>query len=96
MQTELAAGLPVHLGWWRSDANGQPANGGLDYTAARPGLIQEIPGPLQLCRHGFHATSAPGEWRGERWWAVALSGEVQTDSSKAAALRRIILEEISK
>ena len=86
---------PVTLAFWRSDARGQSANGGRRMVAAAPGLVQEVEGPLRLCsRQALHASVAPGEWSGVRWWVVALLGEVVRDGSKAGALRRLIVEEV--
>ena len=92
---ELDAGRNVLLAWWRSGDDGLPANGGHGGETARPGLVQEVTGPLALCSRGLHATSKPQDWSGDRWWAVALCGPIQTDGTKAAALRRVILAEIS-
>ena len=83
------------LAFWKSDANGLPSNGGLSKEAAYPGLVQEISGPLQICtKDALHATLAPGKWKGERLWVVALFGEVQWQDDKCAALKREIIGEI--
>ena len=90
------AGLDVTIGWWRSTKTGRSANGGRMTEAARPGLDQTVPGPLRLCTAGaLHATAKPLDWEGDRWWAVALVGPVESDSDggKAGALRRVIIEE---
>ena len=85
----------VTLAFWRSDARGQSANGGRRMVAAAPGLVQEVEGPLRLCSgRALHASVAPGEWSGVRWWVVALLGEIERDGSKAGALRRLIVEEV--
>ena len=82
------------IAFWRSDKDGRPANGG-DGEAARPGLVQEIAGPLRLCGSGaLHATLKPEKWKGERLWIVALYGEVLRDDSKMGALKREVLGEV--
>ncbi len=93
----VAAGETVTLGWWRSDASGQPVNGGRAMTQpARAGLVQEVPGPLRLCSpHALHASGDPSQWVGDRWWVVGLLGEVRADGAKAGALRRLIIEEVA-
>jgi hypothetical protein len=82
------------IAFWRSDANGKPANGG-KAEPVYPGLIQEMPGPLKAeCGKGqLHATLLPPKWRGERWWLVALIGEVRGDDEKYWALKREIIGE---
>ena len=82
------------IGFWRSDAGGAPANGGGPMTAT-PGLVQEEPGPLRAeCGRGqLHATLFPPKWRGERWWIVALIGEVRESDDKMWALKREIIGE---
>ena len=84
----------ARIAFWRSDADGTPANGGRSAPVA-PGLVQEEPGPLRGdCGAGqLHATLLPPKWRGDRWWIVALIGEVREDDAKLWALRREILGE---
>jgi len=92
----LIAGQQVVIAFWRSDAKGQSANGGGIGEAARPGLMQEVKGPLRICTdHALHGSLAPGEWRGERWWIVALHEPVQREGNKIASLKRTILEELT-
>ena len=81
------------LGFWRSDSDGRPSNGG-HTTAARVGLKEEMAGPLQICSRGFHATLEPTKWNGERLWVVALYGEIQREDDKLCALKREFLAEI--
>ena len=82
------------LAFWRSDASGQPANNGGRITPAAPGVVHTAPGPLRVCQSGtLHATLIPPKWKGERWWIVALTGEVQWDDDKCGALKREILGE---
>lgn len=84
------------LAFWRSDANGQPANNGRKIEAAAPGVMHTSAGPLNLCQVGtLHATFIPPKWKGERWWIVAMHGEVQEDGddNKIGALKREILGE---
>jgi hypothetical protein len=79
---------------WRSNANGQPSNGGGKIEAAAPGVVHTSPGPLNLCNPGtLHATLLPPKWKGERWWIVALTGEVVGDEDKFGALSREIIGE---
>ncbi|CCB64431.1 hypothetical protein [Hyphomicrobium sp. MC1] len=86
-----AAGATI--AYWRSDADGRPCNGG-DGGPVEPGMVQKIPGPLRLCGSGaLHATLMPPEWRGERWWIVALIGDVIEEGSKLGALEREIIGE---
>jgi hypothetical protein len=83
------------LAFWRSSTDGRPCNGGSG-TIAKPGLIEEIAGPLQLCsRKALHATLDPQKWRGERLWVVALYGEIQSEEDKLGALKREILFEVT-
>src|SRR5581483_11449688 len=73
----------VAIAFWRSDKSGQPSNGGKRMEQAAPGVIHTAPGPLNLCHSGtLHATLLPPKWQGERWWVVALHGEVVGDEEK--------------
>jgi hypothetical protein len=83
------------IAYWRSTSTGNPANGGSDIKAAAPGIIHRSDGPLELCRSGtLHATFIPPKWKGERWWVVAMHGEIASDcSDKIGALKREILGE---
>ncbi len=88
-------GPDVTLGIWRSGKDGLPANGGRAGKPARPGLVQEVAGPLRLCSaNALHATLKPQNWNGERWWLVALIGEVQKQDDKMGALKRVIVCEL--
>jgi hypothetical protein len=89
-------GPEATLGIWRSDKNGLPANGGKGRAEpAHVGLVQEVPGPLRLCSaNALHATLKPQNWKGERWWLVALIGEVQKQDDKMGALKRVIVCEL--
>jgi hypothetical protein len=81
------------IAYWRSDASGCPANGGRA-EPVKAGDIQQVSGPLNLCQAGtLHATLIPPKWKGERWWIVALKGEVIGDDEKYGALEREILGE---
>jgi hypothetical protein len=83
------------IGLWLSDNDGRPCNGGSG-TVARVGLVEEIPGPLQLCGPGaLHATLAPHRWKGQRMWVVALHGEVIEQEGKMGALRREFVAELT-
>ncbi len=82
------------VAFWRSDEHGLPANGGEKTTPAATGVIHVTAGPLKLCGEGtLHATHIPSQWRGERWWIVAMLGETVTDGEKIGALKREILGE---
>lgn len=90
--TELQA-VGATIAYWRSDASGRACNGGKNNPVS-PGLIEIAPGPLELCSRGtLHATLIPPRWRGERWWIVALTGEVIGDAEKFGALTREIIGE---
>ncbi len=83
----------IQLAYWRSTADGRPANGG-SAPPVSPGTAQKEPGPLNLCESGtLHATLIPPKWRGERWWIVALHGEVVGDDVKMGCLEREIIGE---
>ena len=82
------------IAFWRSDDKGLPSNGGEKIEAAAPGVVHTAPGPLNLCHGGtLHATLLPPKWKGERWWIVALIGEVVGDEEKYGALQREIIGE---
>ena len=84
----------AQLAFWRSDNRGMPSNGGSKIEAAAPGVIHTAPGPLQTCQRGtLHATLIPPKWNGERWWVVAMWGEVVGDDEKFGCLKREILGE---
>ena len=56
--------------------------------------VHTATGPLNLCNRGtLHATLMPPKWKGERWWIVALTGEVVGDEEKYGALSREIIGE---
>ena len=83
----------VRLAYWRSDAAGKAANGGSG-VIAEAGVIHKAPGPLNLCHEGtLHATLIPPKWEGERWWIVALHGDVVGDDEKFGCLEREIVGE---
>jgi hypothetical protein len=81
------------------DAFDRPANHEMDPEkhrawTVRPGLVQEVEGPLELCSaRALHATLVPHRWRGSRVWLVGLVGEVREDTNdqKLGALRREII-----
>ena len=89
----VAAGATI--AFWRSNAKGQPANNGRRMEAAVPGVVHTSSGPLVLCQAGtLHATFIPPKWQGERWWIVAMHGEIADDGDdKIGALKREILGE---
>jgi hypothetical protein len=82
------------IAYWRSTSAGLPSNGGGKIEAAAPGVIHTAPGPLNLCNAvTLHATLLPPKWKGERWWIVALIGEVVGDEEKYGCLTREIIGE---
>jgi hypothetical protein len=84
------------IAFWRSTKEGSPANGGRG-TIAKVGLVEEIKGPLKICtENALHATSKPELWQGERWWIVALDGNVQTQEDKFGALKREFLADLGR
>ena len=81
------------VAYWRSDKSGRAVNGGSNDPVS-PGTVEEIKGPLQIyTAQALHATVLPPKWKGERWWIVALIGEVQWEDDKCAALKREIIGE---
>ena len=93
-QTILTKNIP--LAFWRSNANGQPSNGGSPIITAAPGVVHKTNGPLRLCENGtLHATMIPPKWIGERVWIVALHGKVIGDDEKFGCLKREILGEVT-
>ena len=82
------------LAFWRSDDKGLPANGGGEIEPAASGVVHTAPGPLNLCHKGtLHATLLPPKWRGNRWWIVAMIGDVIGDEEKYGCLKREIIGE---
>ena len=95
-QRERLAALQAEgatIAFWRSDANGRPANGGGKIAPAAPGVVHTIKGTPILCETALHATHLPLKWEGERWWIVALIGEVIGDEEKFGAAKREIIGE---
>jgi hypothetical protein len=92
---EAAKAGGLTIAFWRSTQAGGPANGGRKIEPAAPGVIHTAPGPLALCQAGtLHATYLPPKWEGDRWWIVAMHGEVLDDGdNKIGALKREILGE---
>ena len=85
----------VPLAFWRSDAEGNSANGGTLTVMAAPGVIHRESGPLTLCESGtLHASLLPPKWKGERVWIVALHGDVIGDEEKFGCLEREIIGEV--
>ena len=81
------------IAYWRSDASGRACNGGSNNPVS-VGAIEKSAGPLVLCQNGvLHATLMPPKWKGERWWVVALLGNVVGDEDKFGALEREVLGE---
>jgi hypothetical protein len=81
------------IAFWRSDKEGRASNGGKN-DPVTPGTVETIAGPLRICtKNALHATFIPPKWKGERWWIVALIGEIQTDEDKVGALKREVIGE---
>jgi hypothetical protein len=80
------------IAFWRSDAKGKACNGGRNQPV-EPGHVETVSGPLKICSNALHATLIPPRWKGERWWIVALIGEIQESDDKLAALQREIIGE---
>ena len=81
------------IAFWKSDKDGRACNGGKN-ARVTVGTVETAKGPLALCNSGtLHATLLPPKWKGERWWVVALIGEVVSDEDKFGALKREILGE---
>jgi hypothetical protein len=88
-----AAGAKIM--YWRSTQSATAANGGSN-KPVYPGLVETAEGPLKdrFCKNGcLHATLIPPKWKGERWWIVAMLGELVQDDDKFGALQREILGE---
>ncbi|HWM26570.1 MAG TPA: hypothetical protein VNP98_17265 [Chthoniobacterales bacterium] len=82
--------------FWRSHADGSPANGG-SKTKARVGLTEEIAGPLEICSaRALHGTLNPAKWKGPRWWIVALHEPVVRSEDKGGSLKRTFLADLGK
>lgn len=62
-----------------------------------PAHVPEVPKGRSRHECGLgqlHATLLPHAWQGERWWVVALIGEVREDNNKMWALKREIIGEV--
>ena len=86
--------MGAKIAFWRSRGDGTAANGGKN-KPVKPGTIEKARGPLRdECGEGqLHATLIPPKWKGERWWIVALIGEVRGSDEKYWALKREIIGE---
>jgi hypothetical protein len=92
---ELRA-LGAKICFWRSKKDGTAIHG-RKIEAARPGLVQEVKGPLELCSNrALHGTLIPPKWDGDRLWIVALIGETVGDDEKYGALKREIIGECTQ
>ena len=82
------------IAFWKSDKHGRACNGGGFEKSVKPGTVQVISGPLEVCtRRALHATMLPPRWKGDRLWIVALIGEFQRKEDKYGALTREIIGE---
>jgi hypothetical protein len=83
------------LAYWKSDKDGKPANGG-KADPVHVGLVQTVPGPLNLCQPGtLHATYKLDKWNGSRIWLVAMIGQVKEQDDKMGALQREFIAELT-
>jgi len=84
------------LAFWRSAADGRPANGGKG-PPRRVGMTEIAEGPLRICtRHALHGTLLPWAWRGERLWVVALFEPIVQAENKLASLKRKIIADVTE
>ena len=84
------------MAFWRSNEDGSPANGGTG-GPRRLADKEEILGPLNICtENALHGTLDPKNWKGERWWVVALHKPVQYKDDKVASLKREIVADLGK
>jgi hypothetical protein len=85
-----------------TDSHGRPANHEMDqnqrqFWTVRPGLVQVVRGPLEICtERALHGTKQPHRWRGSRVWVAGFVGAVQRNAHehKLAGLRREIVGEV--
>ena len=84
------------VAFWRSNADGTPANHIGCTVARKVGMIEEVPGPLRSeCGAGqLHATHHPHEWKGDKLWLVALHGDIRSGDDKMWGLKREIICEL--
>jgi hypothetical protein len=59
--------------------------------AVAPGMVEEVSGPLP--KNAPRATFIYRCWRAERWWLVAMTGEIRTERHIIYALKREIIGE---
>ena len=86
----------VTVAFWKSTADGRPANGGSG-TKAVVGATEEIEGPLKLCTsRALHGTTHPLRWKGEHWWIVELHHPVQRNEDKIGSLKRTFVANLGK
>ena len=78
--------------YWSADCRSVvdlAANGPTNSCKIGPKAPAILKGPLKLCLDGtLHATFHPEKWKGDRWWAVAMYGEIVIDDNKIGALKR--------
>lgn len=96
---KLLLGHPTHKGtraFWRCTSENTPANGGTG-TVAREGLVEEIPGPLQICTaNALHGTLDPTKHSGTHWWVIELIGKTQKEDDKLGALKRVFIKNLGR
>src|SRR5690348_9034405 len=84
------------MAFWRSNEDGSPSNGGTG-GPRKLGQVETITGPLTLCtKNALHGTLEPKNWKGDRWWIVALYEPVQSEGDKIGSLKREIVADLGK
>lgn len=57
--------------------------------------METIDGPLKICtKNALHGTLLPTQWKGERWWIVALYHPVEIQDDKIGSLKREFLADL--
>ena len=82
--------------FWRSRLDGSPANGGTGGPRC-VGMVDRLESTLRLCTEGaLHATLKAEDWKGERWWIVALARPVAGNDQKLGSLGRRIVRDLGR
>ena len=75
--------------WWRvTDQHGRPCNGGYAEPLRVRVWSETIDSP-RICERGWHVTSAPIRWRGQRIWLVEVGGECGGENGDKSCWSRI-------
>ena len=84
------------IAFWRCNDDNTSANGGSG-TVAKEGLTETTKGPLKICTcNALHGTLSPSNWKGSKWWLVALHEPVQKQGDKIASLKRTFIKDLGK